>query len=1003
MKTIIHNALIVAAVSAVLLAGCGGGGSGGTSSSVTPVATASTGYFVDAPVSGLGYQAGSLSGATSENGAFQFREGDSINFKVGAKVNLGAASGKGMMSPLDLVPAHADDRIVQAMASLLQSLDADGNHENGIQLTPAMIALLEAELGGGNIDFTVWDEMSDTDLAAALGSLEQTLLAVQSAAASDGDDDTDPVYVPPDEAGEALLANLAQENLFVKNVSKTPEADSDKAGMDVLDISVPAHAADGTALDGEVQPLIVSYSDGVGPNGEEDPFVAMSFDNGQSWARTNLFRKAGREMQINHRTFYATSDGPSMHLEGNYVLVSWISTFCPGAPDYAAGGGIDPLVPNPAAELLGDPEPDDGFAHDWFQVLGPQGTVTYYFDNGSMLTNPYYCVWAVRGVVDDVTGEVLWRVPEQITSGTRDAKIVEPAGVEDMGFGLTWQEDPEGLLPGEGEGPGVGWSGATTHHKTDVWYSSLGWSDFEAIDGTEDVDGETRPKVAHPFAVPVAVSDNDACRIDANSGNIPDYCNTALASGTPFCVSTQEVEIKLGTGETDIGTFCVTENGSVLDGDTGASRPNLHFADILDGTGAVVGARALLMYEESKGLCEEGKGCPDAPYDTGKFVMYHHMPDFLAPQMVAQGDILSEPVQYASFDPLEGTRLTPEEYCSISEFCEPGDPLYENARRERFVVNSDPTHEVKLVVIYKQGYYNQGERADIFMRRAVGGYDIENFSPDMCVSCVTPVDPITLEPISDYEYVPKVEEWEWTTDNVNDESWFNPYDDARSLRAKLDGDRLLIGYAWTPNWMLATTLGGDGYFKDHFDFMVRRSFQSAAVSNEDVLFDAPVNTSNLPNNQESVVEPRIAEVPDSILECSANDAASCVIAAGAPEGSEKFVVTYCTAANVERFGPDGQPVHAPGLDCFYSWSADNGETFVATDEDGDGDVDFACLACEKDLEEVEPEVVLTADGMIMHAAWVANGELDESGSDMQNGSDAWYGQFSLAPEEEVTE
>jgi hypothetical protein len=41
-----------------------------------------------------------------------------------------------------------------------------------------------------------------------------------------------------------------------------------------------------------------------------------------------------------------------------------------------------------------------------------------------------------------------------------------------------------------------------------------------------------------------------------------------------------------------------------------------------------------------------------------------------------------------------------------------------------------------------------------------------------------------------------------------------------------------------------------------------------------------------------------------------------------------------------------------------------------TDENGDEmEVPaFDCLACQNDLEEVEPEVFLTEDGMLMHAA-----------------------------------
>jgi hypothetical protein len=46
------------------------------------------------------------------------------------------------------------------------------------------------------------------------------------------------------------------------------------------------------------------------------------------------------------------------------------------------------------------------------------------------------------------------------------------------GYAIMWQEDPDGLRPGDGAGPGHGWSGATTNHKTDVWYSYITMEDF---------------------------------------------------------------------------------------------------------------------------------------------------------------------------------------------------------------------------------------------------------------------------------------------------------------------------------------------------------------------------------------------------------------------------------------------------------------------------------------------------------------------------------------------
>ena len=59
---------------------------------------------------------------------------------------------------------------------------------------------------------------------------------------------------------------------------------------------------------------------------------------------------------------------------------------------------------------------------------------------------------------------------------------MEAAGEPGVGFVVTWQEDPDGLRPGEGEGPGEGWSGAVAHHETDIWYAFLRYDDFSLVD-----------------------------------------------------------------------------------------------------------------------------------------------------------------------------------------------------------------------------------------------------------------------------------------------------------------------------------------------------------------------------------------------------------------------------------------------------------------------------------------------------------------------------------------
>jgi hypothetical protein len=766
------------------------------------------------------------------------------------------------------------------------------------------------------------------------------------------DDDPDTNFVSLEDAGVQLATGLLDADIYLMNVSKTPGAHSDKAGIDAI-----------SSPNGEVNGLIMSYEDGTGENGEADAWSAISLDNGMTWSRTNLSRSGGKDIKVSNLDFDVSNEGPSMAVEGNYVLVSWVSTYCPGSNPFNVvdnnGDTVSDISPVLDTAVT---DPADPTA-DLFQVAGSQGIVSYSFGNV-----PYHCVWTTRGVLTDA-GRMVWYKPQQLTSGRRDAKLDFPGSLEDVAFGVTWQEDPEGLDPGLGEGPGLGWSGATTHHKTDIWYSYIDWANFEATtaDSCDAATDDTcRPTAANRLSVPVRVSDNASCKIDqAGQGEGPLYCGvtTAItADGPVYCA--EQVTI------TDVGTFCKSSYqdedaatvGYPLDGNTAASRPNLHFAA---GEGAS-GATALLMYEETKGLCrEEGtdKGCPNEPWATGKFVIYHHFA-YNQPDTVHHGYILSQPVTEEQIYDTVVDGIEPVynwSLCSDIDINEDGtteNGCYENTRRERFVVNSDPNHEVKLAMVYKQGAFNQGERADIFMRRAVGGFKTSNFTDNVCVSCGS-------ETVSDGTVIEVV----WNPEDLLDGSTTNIYDDARSLRAQLDGDRLLVGFAWTKDWLKAVTADPEGYYKDQYNFLVRRSFDAGET------WDVPRNTSNLVKSKISVVEPRIATVEDPT--------------------QKTFVVTYCTAENKVRIAEtDGVPTHAPGLDCFYARTTNDGETYEGESTDEDGNPVFYGLATG-DTEQVEPEVFLTPDGNTMHAAWAQNGDMEDEGSDMHNGSDVWYRQIGI--------
>lgn len=172
------NRSIVLAVSLVplLLTGC----FGGSSSSSKP--NTLTGTFIDSAVSGLDYQGNDTAVSTTDDqGQFLYRQGESISFSIG-DLPLGSANGAEVLTPLSITEgaASATDQRVTNKLILLQSLDADGNLNNGIQLTDAIRDEVSQQAAQINFD------QSPSDFRA---SLEPLVEALEAAGAFS---DTDP-------------------------------------------------------------------------------------------------------------------------------------------------------------------------------------------------------------------------------------------------------------------------------------------------------------------------------------------------------------------------------------------------------------------------------------------------------------------------------------------------------------------------------------------------------------------------------------------------------------------------------------------------------------------------------------------------------------------------------------------------------------------------------------------------------------------------------------------
>lgn len=462
--------------------------------------------------------------------------------------------------------------------------------------------------------------------------------------------------------------------------------------------------------------------------------------------------------------------------DGNKVLVAWPSRFCgQGQPAYSYAYDGDDSIKDPElvakrdaiAGFLGIDVLEDLYLTDLFGVAGQQGSIDF-ADEGFPQAGevPFGCVWTARGVLlpgDDPRTEaveathMVWTKAERLTSGRRDPYRIEVSVVEGAGFAMTWQEDPDGLRPGQGEGPGEGWSGAVAHDKTDVWYSFVRWEHFDLVENPtdpiaapiniveHDLTVSGRPQSFVPMAVPMRLTNNDKCVPDVTTERFS-YCNFEVAQDyglEDFCAA--RVSIPQGP-QGELGEICVNADGLPNVANTGSTRPRTSLQGYdSDGDGEVDSAWVIVATEESKGLgrftfLPDGTAClegsvPECEADIGKNQWYFSFdmgspdssatsshPNGLVQNLVGQGNLLNQPEvdwRTGEFYPAINTSL-------MWDFGAFNFDLYntEIARRSSLLVQSigkaaGSASGLLATPAWKQGAMRQGGPADVMLRRIV--------------------------------------------------------------------------------------------------------------------------------------------------------------------------------------------------------------------------------------------------------------------------------------------
>ncbi len=130
------------------------------------------GYFIGSRVSGLSYKTDNCSGITNHFGRFKYKKNKAVTFSIGDLV-LGSVMGKKVITPLDLIEdaEGAEDPRVNNILAFLQTLDRDGDLNNGIQITRKTSRIVSEYSNAIDFDQTTAAFASDAMIQSLMADL----------------------------------------------------------------------------------------------------------------------------------------------------------------------------------------------------------------------------------------------------------------------------------------------------------------------------------------------------------------------------------------------------------------------------------------------------------------------------------------------------------------------------------------------------------------------------------------------------------------------------------------------------------------------------------------------------------------------------------------------------------------------------------------------------------------------------------------------------------------